>query len=180
MHKLIFLQKNDEIISLYSLTCHLFCDIVQFHVIDSPNPKDFFLKHEKVINLFYSLREKYKDDPSCSNSFFYYILSVFSKHSYIGEIMNMAHRELDHTKNSSKPPLLLSIIFHPSFHWHWTFYFPYHSNSPLLTQTLRTSTNLMVQTLSEFAPQLYLQIKCLLQSIHSRPSKISSYWFQIF
>ena len=56
MHKLFFLQKNDEIIFLYSL----FCDIVQFHVIDSPNPKDFFLKHEKVINLFYSLHKNIK------------------------------------------------------------------------------------------------------------------------
>ena len=108
MHKLIFLRKNDEIISLYSLTCPLFCDIVQFHVIDSPNPKDFFLKHEKVINLFYSLREKYKDDPSCSNSFLYYIFSVFCKHSYIGETMNMARRELDHIPFFI--PLALNIL----------------------------------------------------------------------
>ena len=141
MHKLIFLWKNDEIISLYTLTCPLFCDIVQFHVIDSPNPKDFFLKHEKVINLFYSLREKYKDDPSCSNSFLYYIFSVFCKHSYIGETMNMARRELDHTKNSSKTPFssVLYSILHSIGIEHFTFLttpIPIYLHKPLEHQLI--------------------------------------------
>ena len=60
------------------------------------------LKHEKIIKLFYSLKEKYKDDPTCANSYLYYIFSIFCKHGYIGETMDILRRKLSHTSNSSK------------------------------------------------------------------------------
>ena len=73
MRKLILSKNNDDILTLFDLTCPLYCDIVLFHNIDSPHPKDFFIKHGKIIKLFYSLRDQYNNDPSCANSFLYYI-----------------------------------------------------------------------------------------------------------
>ena len=89
MRKLILSKNNDDILTLFDLTSPLYCDIVLFHNIDSPHPKDFFIKHGKIIKLFYSLRDQYNNDPSCANSFLYYIFSVFCKHSYIGETIDI-------------------------------------------------------------------------------------------
>ena len=112
MSKLILTKRNDDIVTLYELTCPLYCDIVQFHIINSPHPKDFFIKHGKIIKLFYSLREKYRDDPSCENMFLFYIFSVFCKHSYIGETIDMICRKLSHTRQASNPIILhFSILF---------------------------------------------------------------------
>ena len=58
-------------------------------------------KHEKIIHLFYSLREKYESDPSCQNSYLYYIFSIFCCHGYIGETMDIFRRILSHTNNST-------------------------------------------------------------------------------
>ena len=98
MKKLIILKDNAGIVTLYELMYPLFCDIVIFHVLVSPKPKNLFVKHGKIISLFCALQEKYKDDPSCANSFLYYIFSIFCKHSYIGQTMDMIRRKLEHTK----------------------------------------------------------------------------------
>ena len=37
----------------------------------------------------YTLKEKYNDDPTCANSFLYYIFSIFCKHGYIGETIDI-------------------------------------------------------------------------------------------
>ena len=123
MKKLIISKDNAGIVTLYELMYPLFCDIVIFHVLVSPKPKNFFVKHEKIITLFRSLQEKYKDDPSCANSFLYYIFSIFCKHSYIGETMDMIRRKLEHTKSSCKehPTSFLYSILHSIGIEHFTF-----------------------------------------------------------
>ena len=108
MNRLIHLRDKTNIPTLFNLTCPLFCDIVTFHNLTSPTPRNFFVKHEKIIKLFRSLQEKYASDPTCANSTLYYIFSIFCKHSYIGETMDFIRRELDHTMNSTKQ-------FHTSF-----------------------------------------------------------------
>ena len=102
MHRLISTKSSGEISALYDLNCYLFCDIVFYSNLTSPTPKSYMLKHEKIIKLFYSLKEKYKDDPTCANSYLYYIFSIFCKHGYIGETMDILRRKLSHTSNSSK------------------------------------------------------------------------------
>ena len=78
MHRLIAMKSSGEIKIRFDLMCFLYCDIVFYSNLTSPAPKDYMQKHEKVIHLFYSLREKYENDPSCQNSYLYYILSISS------------------------------------------------------------------------------------------------------
>ena len=109
MNRLIYLRDNTNITTLFSLSCPLFCDIVTFHNLTSPDPRDFFVKNGKIIKLFRSLQEKYKDDLSCSNSYLYYIFSIFCKHSYIGETKDIFRRVLEKIPTSFLYSVLHSI-----------------------------------------------------------------------
>ena len=123
MHRLISTKSSGEIKILFDLTCFLYCDIVFYSNLTSPAPKDYMRKHEKIIHLFYSLREKYESDPSCQNSYLYYIFSIFCCHGYIGETMDIFRRILSHTNNSTTKynTSHLYSIFHTIGIEHFTF-----------------------------------------------------------
>ena len=151
MHRLIAMKSSGEIKILFDLMCFLYCDIVFYSNLTSPAPKDYMRKHEKVIKLFYSLREKYGNDPLCQNSYLYYIFSIFCYHGYIGETMDMLRRILSHTSNSRSKhsTSYLYSILHTIGIEHFTFL--YVPVPPFLRKALEK------QLIHWFKPSLNMQ-----------------------
>ena len=67
MHRLISTKSSGEIKTSFYLTCCLFCDIVFLFKPHQLITKTVHCKHEKIIQLFYNLREKYAHN-TCQNN----------------------------------------------------------------------------------------------------------------